>query len=174
MIKVIEEFPEYAVSDRGDVYSLKFGKFKELNKHLCPVKDRSYYCVNLSIDGRKKIKRVHELMASTFLEKPNADHVVNFKDNNPENIRIDNLEYVTRSRQALKAVKRGTFARDNKAGTSIIGIETAIKIFHEFKQGGITRRALAQKYLTNETTVSEIISGRRYKDAGKENFELGF
>ena len=52
-------------------------------------------------NGKQITKLSHRIIAETFLPKPSDKHeVVNHKDHNRTNNRIDNLEWATRSHNA--------------------------------------------------------------------------
>ena len=51
--------------------------------------------VSLWKDNRKKILQVHRLVAMAFLPNPDNLPQVNHKDENPQNNRVDNLEWCT-------------------------------------------------------------------------------
>jgi len=61
------------------------------------VKRRNYHQVTLYVDGKKFTKRVHSLMAVTYLGHVYGDRkiVVDHIDNNPLNNRLENLQIVS-------------------------------------------------------------------------------
>lgn len=82
------------------MYDIKRNVF--IKPHMSGVKRRNYPQVTLYIfDGEnkvKKTKRVHSLMAITFLNfvyNGKRDFVVDHIDNNPLNNHIDNLQVVS-------------------------------------------------------------------------------
>ena len=80
----------YFVSEAGDVYSQKTGKFlrPQDNGH-------GYKFVNTCINGIKKSYYVHRLVAEAFVENPFGYKEVNHRDENRANNRADNLEWCT-------------------------------------------------------------------------------
>ena len=86
-------FHNYTVTDDGRVFSLNYhrsGKKKEMK----PNKDKKgYNRIELFIEGKCKSFFVHRLVALAFL--PNHDNLplINHKDENPLNNKIDNLEW---------------------------------------------------------------------------------
>ena len=90
--RTITDFPNYSVSNFGNVMN---NKTKKLLK-LC---DKSgYYGVSLTNVTlvNKKTFRVHRLVACAFIENPENKPEVNHKDKNKLNNNIMNLEWNTR------------------------------------------------------------------------------
>ena len=93
----IEDYPNYEVSNDGDVRNVKRGKI------LKPTdRGTGYLRVNLYNCSNKKTINVHILVASAFVKDTgiNPDgtpmvgkHVVNHKDHNRANNKVSNLEW---------------------------------------------------------------------------------
>ena len=75
---------DYLASEDGRIYSTL------INKYLKPYKDKKGYMVVHLKDG---IKKVHRLIAMTFLDNPDNLPQVNHRDENKENNRVENLEW---------------------------------------------------------------------------------
>lgn len=121
-----EEF--YSVSNMGRVRSERRGKRtyegRLLNPSEPPNKPRQqYYRVSLykGTAQRTTKKRVHRLVAEAFLD-PNLRHLeVNHKNGNGKDNRLENLEFVTSSQNALHArriLKRGGRKRSSSVISS--------------------------------------------------------
>jgi hypothetical protein len=89
----LEDFPCYFVGVDG-VYSEKRGRMKKLKSS---INNRyGYYVVDLYKDGKKYTKRVHRLIAKTFIPNPhNLPHIDHINHNRQDN-RIENLRWVSR------------------------------------------------------------------------------
>lgn len=89
---------KYEVSDCGNVRSLLDCHLNpKLEKmELCKFKNTmGYYEVILWKDSKPFHKLVSRLVAEAFLDNPDDLPVVNHKDENPENNRVENLEWCT-------------------------------------------------------------------------------
>ena len=95
----------YQVSNMGNVRSLRREDIKckqgyrALNgRQLRPAQDKKgYLMVSLNKNGQSKTRRVHRLVAETFIANPDKLPQVNHKDENKCNNNIDNLEWCTPS-----------------------------------------------------------------------------
>lgn len=88
--KEISGFPDYLVSDNGEVFSKRHGKIlKPYNNY------KGYEKVQLYVDGRSYKKRIHRLVAEAFINNPEHLPEVNHKDLNKHNNAVSNLEWVT-------------------------------------------------------------------------------
>lgn len=119
----------YQISNYGRVKSLErtakhFNRFKICDRYIpekilkcCYDKD-GYLIVTLNKDKKGYWKRIHQLMSFAFLNN-NGEYIVNHKDLNKQNPRIDNLELCTEyeNRQHAKingAVRKGKRIKDIK------------------------------------------------------------
>lgn len=107
----------YQVSNLGRVKSLsktvrsaiqKCGTRTTVDKIVRQAKISSgYYRVGLSNNKVHKGYLVHRLMAIAFIPNPDNLEQVNHKDGNKLNNSLDNLEWVTRSENAIHSFKLG-------------------------------------------------------------------
>lgn len=95
----------YTISSKGYIISKKTDHIPETH-----LDHEGYTCVNVySGNGNKIIKKMHTLVANTFLTKPitteriDVDHINGIKSDP----RLENLQYVTHSQNMKNAIKTG-------------------------------------------------------------------
>jgi hypothetical protein len=113
----------YGVDHGGNVYSLRnHGGAKRLApKKMKPYKHPTGYLTVTLLSGTgkettKAPKLIHRLVADAFIPNPKGLPEVNHKDGNKHNNHVDNLEWVTKSENALHAFAEG-LRTPNKGGT---------------------------------------------------------
>ena len=92
--KIIEDYPNYAVSSHGQVRNLDTGK---LLKPQSSKRAGEYLFINLYKDGKRKNCNIHILVARCFIGPCEEGMDVHHKDTNRKNPRLDNLEYLTKT-----------------------------------------------------------------------------
>jgi hypothetical protein len=116
--KKVEGFEDYQVSNLGKVKSLKFGKGKILKP--C-VDNTGYLKIVFCVNSIHHTRRIHQLVAIAFLNHEPCGYksVVNHKDFDKFNNRVDNLEVVSArentNRKHLKSSSIYTGVSFNKA-----------------------------------------------------------
>lgn len=92
----------YQVSSKGRVRSLdryvnNKGKLDFRKGKILTTSNRKngYLSVSLSKDGVITTHSVHRLVATAFIPNPNNSPMINHRDENPSNNRVENLEWCT-------------------------------------------------------------------------------
>lgn len=93
--KSIPDFPNYMVSNLGNVKSLNFGRMNK-EKILKPhINTYGYYQAHLSKNGKHYYFYIHRLVAQAFIPNPDNLPQVNHKDEDKINNAVSNLEWCT-------------------------------------------------------------------------------
>jgi hypothetical protein len=96
----IRDFPNYLVTDSGDIISLHTGKLLKFD--IGP----KFYCrVTLCKNGKTSRFLVHRIVAQHFIPNPNKKRTVNHIDGDPTNNQVSNLEWATHSENHLHAFR---------------------------------------------------------------------
>lgn len=82
---------EYVISENGQVWNKKTGAAMHGS-----VNSHGYMVLSLTKNGKKKDRKLHRLLATTFIPNPNGYECVNHKDGNKLNNKLDNLEWCTK------------------------------------------------------------------------------
>lgn len=104
--KTHPDFEKYVVQEDGEIYSLYINQYlsKTLNKD-------GYYTVSFYGNGIRRPFLVNRLMGELFLPNPNNLPIINHKDSNKLNNRIENLEWATVKRNNEHALENGKKSR---------------------------------------------------------------
>ena len=156
----------YEASDRGKIRRVKpcmnypFGYV--LNSS--PNRD-GYPQVSLSIEGRQRTARVHQLVAEAFLGPRPDGYQVNHIDGKRANNSASNLEYVTPSENALHGYRLG---RKN-GGAKGINHQFAklddekVREIRLLLKSGLSKQKIASRYAVGVATVGDIKLGKTWR-----------
>lgn len=84
---------DYEVSSLGRIKKLGSREVKKLS-----ISGRGYLAIGITVNGVSKRRLVHQLVAEAFLTRPSEKHIVHHKDENKQNNKVTNLEYLTHIR----------------------------------------------------------------------------
>lgn len=102
----------YAASTDGTILSLKTTRSRRQGP-LKPYRNEAGYLrVNLFKNGRMRHEYVHRLVAKAFLPNPEGLAVVNHKDADPTNNRVENLEWCDQKYNIGESRRMGHQAKD--------------------------------------------------------------
>ena len=114
-VKRVERITEIKSKNQHGEYATK-RTFKE--RLIKPVLYDGYYCISLYKNRKMYLKKVHRLVATTFLEKSNL--TVNHKNGIKTDNRIENLEMTTHSKLTEKDVLDIRFRKSNNELKNIV------------------------------------------------------
>lgn len=146
---------KYLVSIDGRIFNENTGRELKQQRN-----GNGYLKVTLTVNGKQVQKLSHRIVAETYLI--NKSIQVNHKDGNKSNNHVDNLEWVTASENQIHAHKTGLKPNGNALWNGKFSKED-IDDIKNLAKNGMLQYKIASKYNTTKGTISEILSGKRYK-----------
>jgi len=102
--EIWKEIPETLINGYKNIFISSFGRVKYSNGIISNGYNFSNY-IGLSIGGKNY--KAHQLVAKVFLPNPYNKLVVNHKDGNKLNAKLDNLEWNTHKENSIHAYSTG-------------------------------------------------------------------
>ncbi len=132
ILKQIENFPNYAVSNKGFIYrKIKDGllpdSYKEFRKKTFKNK-RGFHTVQLSDGKRKKVYYLHRLVAEYFVPNPEGYRYVIHKDGNKDNNGAENLIWIPYIKGKTDKELKGKVSQLIQEGKSYYQISKILQI----------------------------------------------
>lgn len=127
--KNIDGYDGYEVSNFGRVASNKYKNRRILKQHK---RKTGYLEIGLSNKNKVKWILVHRLVLATFQPISGIENMeVNHKDENKENNRIDNLEWVTSKENCNYGTRNFRLSMDKNVPVECVETGIIYKSFHE-------------------------------------------
>jgi hypothetical protein len=148
MWKTIQSAPKYEVSDKGEIRNKRTKQLKSIN---FPSKVYAYavlYCD----DNKPRNFRVHRLVAEAFIPNPENYPIINHKNLNKKDNRVENLEWCTHSYNTQHAYENGampyrhSFSEEEKMAIRIL-----------LKNKSCSGRNLAKALCTSYETINKLV-----------------
>lgn len=107
--RTISGYPDYRISDEGQVYSMKRNRLLTITDH-----GDGYKTVALCKGGKVKHPLLHRLVFETFIGAIPSGCEVNHKDEDKGNNRLDNLEVITHWQNSIYGTRSQRISQSNK------------------------------------------------------------
>ena len=119
------------------------------------------YCL-INLHKNKTIQRflVHRLVAEAFIPKINGKDYINHKDNNPENNKVDNLEWCTQSENIQYAYIYGNKIPPNMKKINQFDLEG------NFIKTWESQTEIQRKLNIYQSNIYKVCSGKRKQTGG--------
>lgn len=116
-----------------------------------------YLNVSIKVDGKWTIKKVHRLVARTFLPNPNGLPMVNHKDCNTKNNNVENLEWCDGSYNQQYRQKYGASQRQPVFAVNLKTFEV-----YRFQ----SQHEAGQELGISQGNINEVTKGKRTQAGG--------
>lgn len=163
--RTLEEFvplpsnPRYQVSRDGKVIGTR-------RKLLVPFESKGYHAVNIWEYGKVRNRRVHTLVAETFIGPRPDGQYVSHRNGNAYDNRVENLYYASSRQNYADAVTHGTSSIGDRCGRSKLTLQQAAEIkAMKYVRSGELARELSAKYSVHPTTIRDIWIGKSWARA---------
>lgn len=145
-----------------------YGNIKCEGRVLPQYVDRlGYHKVNLYINKKVKVERIHRMVAKAFIPNPLKRKEINHKNGIKTDNRSENLEWCTRSENMLHAFKTG-LQIPLKAEThpcSKINWKIVNAIRDDYNNSGVTQLELESRYGVKRGRIASILNNKSWKDS---------
>jgi hypothetical protein len=149
--------------ERRVPYRIKGFTRRQLGRIMSPARDGyGYLFVVLHRNSVKKTKKVHQLVAETFIGEVDGKQV-NHKDGDTNNNNVDNLEYVTPRENTWHAINVLGRRRDGEYHWhSKITNEDVVRMRELYKTGKYTQFDLSDIFGIHRGQISKILNHKSW------------
>lgn len=156
---MIEVFDGLFIKENGDLFSAKS------NKILKPtVGSGGYLEYSTKVGDRKRKLYQHRLLAMAYIPNPNNYRVVNHKDGNKLNNKIDNLEWCTDKQNSDHAWDNNLINNRGSKMTNARWTDDQVRLLRAYHKQGYTLTQLCKANNFPKPTMSNMLSYKTYRD----------
>jgi hypothetical protein len=165
--KICPGFPDYEVSDHGDVRRSSPGRGARVGTICKPWTDPDgRVTTSIRKDGKTVTVRIASLVCAAFVgERPGARYECCHGDGNPQHNHWENLRWDTSAGNKADMIAHGTRLSGEKAPMSKL-TEREVRVLRRLWQDGRYRqREIADIFEVRQSTISKIVTGKRWSGA---------
>lgn len=165
----------YQVSNFGNVRSKPFIKqssnkggpysFLTKQKQLIPLlNEDGYWQLRLMVDGFKFTRKIHRMVAETFIENPEELPCVNHRDSDRANNHVENLEWCTNQYNIQHSYATGSNSNAGEKHPRAILNEADILRIKELEIEGLTCKDISDKLGFKYHTIHKVLQRKNWKN----------
>lgn len=158
MMKKIPNFPNYAVTQKGQVWSIRFNRFLKQTQDT-----DGYYIVGLRENKKKKTQTIHKIVLDTYVGSCPRGMVCRHLNGIKTDNRVSNLSWGTMQENCNDREIHGRTSRgENHTTAKLKGFEV-LKIRKLYKNKQFNQTKLAKMFNVSQGNIWKIISGNAWK-----------
>jgi hypothetical protein len=162
--RTIPEFPDYAVSNMGNVKRISSGNATHAGRLKSPsLNSRGYLIVRLRRDGKSLTKPVHILVGRCFIGLRPVELQTNHIDGDKLNNHVHNLEYVSASENIIHALRLG-LSSPRKGERNPLAKLTKQKVLEIRASASLGYAELGRKYSVRPSTIWAVLTRRTWRE----------
>lgn len=165
-MKTIPNFPNYAITKDGRVWSKKrvtLSHYSVKGKWLKPRQTTAGYCeAVLFCVGKEYKKAVHRLVLETYVGPCPPGMECRHLDGNSLNNRLNNLKWGTHQENVQDAIKQKTFAMGENHFYAKLKASDVRIIIYVALTGLFTHQEIADQYGVQQSCISRILQRKRW------------
>lgn len=160
----------FRVSNFGRIFSKRTNRV--LKTHIAKT---GYEIFSTRLGGRDSVAicfRVHRLVALAFIERPDGVVEVNHRDGVKTNNRVENLEWVTASRNTIHSLEMGLGVRPrllrdgfSNSKHAKLSAQDVLDIRGQYvpRDREVGARALSRKYKVHHSLIEDIVHLKKHQ-----------
>jgi hypothetical protein len=155
----------YQASSLGRIATMNYKNSHQI-RIMKPAKDANgYYRTMIIINGKLSTIKVHRIVAQAFIQNPLNKLEVNHINNNRDDNRISNLEWVTRRENLDHMLNQNRQSLNNgsKNGMAKLTEIQVLAIRQEYKPYVVQKQELAKKYNVSISLIKDIVGNRTWR-----------
>jgi hypothetical protein len=121
-----------------------------------------YYTIKMCVGNRVVSRSVHRLVATTFIPNPENNRDVNHKSGVKTDNRVENLEWLTHSENAIHGFENGLLHRGEKHPNSKL-TEEQVREMRCAHEAGEKYVELGERYGVSPLTVGQICRRKSWR-----------
>ena len=161
-MKTIVDFPNYAVTEDGQVWS-KRRKGTSGGPLIPHIRKDLHLQVKLHCGKKWRTRKIHQLVLEAFVGPCPSGMMCRHLNGDPANNRLENLKWGTRSENQLDSVQHGTHYSSGRYGedhpTAKLSNKDRRLIIYQYSTGLFNKSELSRLYKVSRTNIRALVNG---------------